>query len=97
MLLLERRDDYLVWVIGPSGLEMITARLLRPSFPIFLCVDRRPDYPLDEALAVGRCLNSPRPISLVLETMAVLLVAYGAAEAFLTCLNHVLHGRGWRL
>jgi len=43
--------------------------------------------------------QSAAHIALVLEAMAVLVAAYGAAEAFLTCLNHVLHGRrlaGWR-
>ncbi len=37
--------------------------------------------------------------ALAVEAFAVLVVAYGAGEAFVTCMGHMLHGRriaGWR-
>lgn len=38
--------------------------------------------------------------ALVVESMAVVFVAYGAGEAFVTCLGHIFNGRqpaGWRM
>jgi uncharacterized membrane protein len=37
--------------------------------------------------------------ALAVESVAVVVVAYGACEAFITCMRHVLHGHriaGWR-